>query len=131
MSQENVETVRRWFEALSNEDFDAALKLVDSDIVLAPPGDQPPYRGAKSLRRWMEPDAFEWQVVELLESLLVSDRTILARQHVAARGTTSGMELDTITWSVWTFNEDGLITRIAIYLDRDKGKALEAAGQSE
>ncbi len=131
MSQENAETVRCWFKALSNEDFDAALKLVHSDIVLVPPGGQPPYRGAKSLRRWMEPDALQGQVVELLESLVVSERTILARQHVTARGTSSGLELDTMTWSVWTFNEDGLVTRIEIYLDRDKGEALEAVGLSK
>jgi ketosteroid isomerase-like protein len=131
MSRENVETVRRWFEALSSEDFDTALTLVHRDVVFVPPGDQAPYRGAKSLRRWMEPDAFQGQVVKPLETVVVRDRTILARQHVTARGTTSGIELDIISWSVWTFDEDGLITRIEIYLDREKDKALEAVGLRE
>jgi hypothetical protein len=79
----------------------------------------------------MEPDAFRDQVADPLETMLVTDRTILARQHVTGRGRASGIELDTVTWSVWTFDEDGLITRIEIYLPHEKDKALEAARRSE
>jgi ketosteroid isomerase-like protein len=130
MSQENVEVVRRWLEAISgsSEDFDRALALVHRDIVFVPPGNQAPYRGAESLRRWMEPDAFQEQVVKEFEAVVVTDRTILGRQLVAARGTASGIELDVITWSVWTFDEDGLITRIELYLDHEEDNAREAAG---
>ena len=131
MSRENVEIVRRWLEALTNADFDAALALVHRDIVFVPPGDQAPYRGTESLRRWMEPDAFPGQVVKPLETVVVTDRTILARQYVRARGRASGIQLDVISWSVWTFDEDGLITRIEIYLDHEEEKALEAAGLSK
>jgi ketosteroid isomerase-like protein len=133
MSEENVETARRWSEAISGggEDFDRALALVHRDIVFVPPGDQAPYRGAESLRRWMEPDAFQEQVVKTFETVVVTDRTILGRQHVAARGTASGIELDVISWSVWTFDEEGLITRIELYLDHEEDKAREAAGLSE
>jgi ketosteroid isomerase-like protein len=130
MSQVNVENVRRWLEAISDEDFDAALALVHADIVFVPPGGQAPYRGAASLRRWMEPDAFLGQVVRPLETVVVTDRTILARQHITARGAGSGIELGVISWSVWTFDEDGLITRIEIYLDHEEDKAREAAGLS-
>ncbi len=130
MSQENVETVRRWLEAISSEDFDAALALVHRDVVFVPPGDQAAHRGAESLRRWMEPDAFPGQVVTLLETTVVTDRTILGKQHVTARGRASGIELDVIDWSVWSFDEDGLITRIEIYLPHEEDKALEAAGLS-
>jgi len=133
VSEENVEVARRWLKAISggSEDFDQALALVHRDIVFVPPGDQPPYRGAESLRRWMEPDAFEEQVVKTFDPILVTDRTILGRQLITARGTASGIELDVTTWSVWTFDEDGLITRIEIYLDYEEGKAREAAGLSE
>jgi ketosteroid isomerase-like protein len=129
MSQENVETARRWLEAISggSEDFDRALALVHRDIVFVPPGDQAPYRGAQSLRRWMEPDAFQEQVVKAFETIVVTDRTILGRQLITAQGTASGIELDVITWSVWTFDEDGLITRIEIYLDHEEDRAREAA----
>jgi ketosteroid isomerase-like protein len=133
MSDENVETARRWLEAISGstEDFDGALALVHRDIVFVPPGDQPPYRGAQSLRRWMEPDAFDKQVVKSFEPVVVTDRTILGRQLVTARGTTSGIEMDVTTWSVWSFDGDGLITRIELYLDHEEGKAREAAGLRE
>lgn len=130
MSQEIAEIVRRWLEAVSSEDFDAALALVHRDVLFVPPGDQAPYRGAESLRRWMEPDAFPGQVIKPLETIVVTERTILARQHVTAQGRASGIELDVISWSVWTFDEDGLITRIEIYLDHEEDKALEAAGIS-
>ena len=126
-----MENVRRWLEAVNREDFDAALALVHADIEFVPPGGQAPYRGAESLRRWMEPDAFREQVVQPLESVVAADRTILARQHVTARGAASGIELDVISWSVWTFDEEGLITRIEIYLDHEADKAREAAGLSE
>jgi ketosteroid isomerase-like protein len=102
MSQENVEVVRRWLAAISggSEDFDRALTLVHRDVVLVPPGDQPPYMGADSVRRWMEPDAFQEQVVKTFEPIVVTERTILGRQLVMARGATSGIELDVLTWSV-------------------------------
>ena len=130
MSQANVEAVRRWLEAFSSEDFEAALALVHPDVVLVPPGDQAPYRGAESLRRWMEPEAFQGQVVKPLETVPGTDRTILSKQHAAARGRASGIELDIISWCVWTFDEDGLITRIEIYLTHEEDKARKAAGLS-
>jgi len=130
MSRENAESARRWLEAISSEDFDAAVELVHPDVVLVPPGNQAPYRGAESLRRWMEPDAFPGQVITPLETVVVTDRTILGRQHVTARGRASGIELDVTSWSVWTFDEDGLITRIEIYLEHEEDEARAAAGLS-
>ena len=102
-----------------------------ADVVFVPPGGQAPYTGAESLRRWMEPDAFRDQVANPLEIVVATERTILARQHVTGQGRASGIDLDTITWSVWTFDEDGLITRIEIYLPHEKDKAFEAAGLTE
>ncbi len=128
MPQENVEIVGRWFEALNAEDFDAALALVHPEIEFVPPGGQAPYRGAASLRRWMEPDAFREQVVQPLESVVAADGRVLTRQHVTARGASSGIELDLISWSVWSFDGDGLITRVEIYLDHEADRAREAAG---
>jgi ketosteroid isomerase-like protein len=130
MSQENVESARRWLEAVSSEDFDAALALVHPDIEFVPPGDQPAYRGTERIRRWMEPDAFEEQVIEPLDFVVAGDGKILGRQHVKARGAASGIEMEIITWSVWTFDEDGLITRVVVYLPHEEARAREAAGLS-
>ena len=131
MSEENVKTVHRWFEALSREDPEAALGLLHRDVVLVPPGGQAPHRGIEGLRRWMQPEAFPGQIIQPLETVIVTDRTILGRQQISARGRASGIELDVVSWSVWTFDEDGLVTRIEIYLDHEKERAYEAAGLSE
>jgi ketosteroid isomerase-like protein len=128
MSQANVEAVHRWLEAFSSEDFEAALALVHPDVVLFPPGDQAPHRGSESLRRWMEPDAFQGQVIKLLETVAAADGSIVSKQRAAARGRASGIELDMISWCVWRFDEEGLITRIEIYLTHEEDKARKAAG---
>ena len=125
-TSERIESVRRWLAAISSIDYDAAIALVDPDVVLVPPGGQPPYRGAEDLRRWIEPDAFQGQVAKLLQAIVTADGTTLASHHVSARGTRSGIELDTVSWSVWRFREDGLVTRIEIHLDHED--ALHAAG---
>jgi hypothetical protein len=63
----------------------------------------------------MEPDAFEENQVEPLE-FSVRDNKVLVRQHAAARGAGSGIELDMEIWAVWTLNDDGLVTRLESYL---------------
>ena len=126
-----MEVVRQWFEALNSEDFELALALVRPDIELVPPGGQAPHRGSEGLRRWMEPDAFQEQVVEPLEVVVASDTTILGKQHVTARGAASGIVLDVISWSVWTFDEEGLIARVEIYLEHEEDTARAAAGMRE
>lgn len=130
MSDRNVKAARRWLEALSREDFEAALALVHPDVELVPPGGHASYSGVESVRRWMEPDAFEANVVTPVEIVVAADRKILARQHLRARGAGSGIELEGHSWSVWTFDDAGLITRIEIYLDREEDQAREAAGLS-
>ena len=128
MSEANLKTLRRWMEAISEQDFDAAMALMNPDAEVVPPGGQPPYRGAENLRRWMEPDALRDQVVKILETETADDGTLLAKHHVTARGASSGFELDVDTWSVWSFDEKGLITRGQIFLEREEAKAREAAG---
>jgi hypothetical protein len=128
MSQENIETAKRTLEAIARSDFDAALVLVHRDIELYPPGGQAPLRGIESFRRWLQPDAFEEQVIEPLEFIDAGEQKVLGRQHIRARGTTSRIELEITSWTVWTFDEDGLITRAEIYLPHEEERAREAAG---
>ena len=65
-----------------------------------------------------------------LEVVAVTDATVLGRQHISAQGRASGIELDVVSWSVWTFDDAGLITRIEIYLDYEEDRARAAAGVS-
>src|SRR5215211_602265 len=122
MSQENVEVVRRWLAAISggSEDFDRALTLVHRDVVLVPPGDQPAYRGAHSVRRWMEPDAFQEQVVKRFEPIVVTERTILERQLVMARGAPSGLDSHAISSSVSPSDEHGMLKGIETYREHEE-----------
>jgi hypothetical protein len=127
----NEAVVGRWIEALNGEDFEAAMALVHPEIEFIPPGGQPPYRGAESLRRWMEPDALQGQVIEPLETLGTSNGTVLVKQRVKARGASSGFPLDAVSWSVWRFDDEGLITWGQIFLEHEEDAARDAAGLSE
>jgi len=55
----------------------------------------------------------------------------LVRQNTRARGASTGIELDADNWAVWTFDEDGLATRLQGFLIHEESEALEAAGLSE
>ncbi len=77
----------------------------------------------------MEPDAIAEQRSEPREFRVNGDK-ILVRQHTRSRGAGSGIELEADFWVVWTFDEDGLVTRIESFLVDQKAEALEAAGLS-
>jgi ketosteroid isomerase-like protein len=128
MSDDYIEKLRRAYEAFSQGDFDDAIKFAHPDIEFVPPNDAAPYRGIEKFRDWMEPDAFDRQVIEPLD-FIVSGNRILVEQHMKARGAGSGIELEARSWSVWTVDEDGLATRVEGFVHRDA--ALEAAGLRE
>ena len=129
MSEPNdgdVARLRRAYEAFSRGDFDAALATgVHPDIEFIPPGGQPPIRGVERFRAWMEPDAFESQVIEPQEFRGAANK-ILVSQRSRIRGAGSGIEMEVGSWAVWTLDDDGLVTRIENFLE--EGEALRAAG---
>ena len=122
-----IDALRRTFEAFNRGDFDAAVAIAHPEIEFVPPGGQASLRGAEALRTWMEPDAFEEQRIEPLD-FRVEGRKVLVRQHIQARGTGSGIELDMESWTVWTFDDDLLVTRMESFLPHEESEALEAAG---
>src|SRR5437867_3107044 len=103
MSQENVEIVRRCYEAFNRGDFDAAMEVVHPEIEFVLPGGGPPLTGKEAVRVWMEPDAFEEVEIEPLEFTVNGDR-VLVRTRVRARGAGSGMELEVQVCAVWTLD---------------------------
>ncbi len=78
----------------------------------------------------MEPDAIAEQRGEPREFRVNGDK-VLVRQHTWTRGAGSGIELESDFWAVWTFDENGLVTRIEVFLVDQEGEALEAAGLAE
>ena len=124
---ENIETLRRAYEAFNRGDFDAAIEIAHPDVEFFLPGGQSPLRGADALRAWMEPDAMLDQRIEPLEFRINGNR-VLVRQHTTARGAGSGIELDLDNWAVWTMSGDGLARRLQSFLAHEEAEALEAAG---
>ena len=130
ISEENVETIRAFYEVYNRGDFDALPKPLHPDIEVVRSGGQAPIKGAARVRAWMEPDAFESQVIEPLDLRVVGEK-VLVRARSKIRGAGSGIEAEFLFWAVWTFDEAGVTARVEIYLDHQKAEALEAAGLSE
>jgi ketosteroid isomerase-like protein len=125
-----IDALRRSHEAFNRGDFDAAVESAHPEIEFIPPGGQAPLRGAAALRAWMEPDAFEEQRIEPLD-FRVEGNKVLVHQHTQARGVGSGINMDMVLWTVWTFDDDLLVTRVETYLPHQESEALEAAGLRE
>ena len=125
-----IDALRRAFDAFNRGDFDAAVALAHPEIESVPVGGQASLRGAEAMRAWMEPDAFEEQRIEPLD-FRVEGKKVLVRQHTQARGAGSGINLEVELWSVFTFDDDLLVTRIESYLPHEEAEALEAVGLSE
>jgi ketosteroid isomerase-like protein len=129
MSQDKIEVIRSAYEAFNRGDFDAAVAIADPQIEFVRTGGQSPVIGVEALRAWMEPDAFETQVIEPLEFTVAGDK-VLVRQHTKAQGAGSGIEIDFDSWTVWTVADDGHVTRMEFFLGHQRDEALEAAGLS-
>ena len=133
MSEENVEIVRRGFEAYGRRDIDAFLALVDpgfelrSAIVGTAEGRT--YRGHDAVRQWFaDSDAgFADLVIEPTEFRDLGDR-VLVFGRIQARGRESGLPLDSPTGWVATVS-DGRMTSAHGFLSREE--AVDAAGLSE
>jgi ketosteroid isomerase-like protein len=133
MSSRDAEVVarlRRAFEAYSRGDFDSVMEIVDPEVELVRAGGQSTVKGATRFRAWMEPDAFDSQVIEPLDFRVVGNK-VLVRHHNRIRGAGSGIEAEFLSWTVWTLDDAGLVTRIEVYLHHQEAEALEAAGLSE
>ena len=130
MSEENVETVRAINDAYNRGDFDAVREKAEPEFGSFRPGLSRPLRAQTKFASRMEPDAFESQVIELLE-LREAGNKVLARARSKIRGAGSGIEIEVLASVVWTFNEAGRTIKLEIYLDHEKADAFKAAGLSE
>ncbi|HEX3562178.1 MAG TPA: nuclear transport factor 2 family protein [Solirubrobacterales bacterium] len=120
-----IERLRDAYERFNAEDFDAAIEMAHPDIVFARPGGQSELRGVDALRAWMEPDAFESQVMRPEEFEAAGSR-VLVRQRATARGAVSGIEVEIDSWTLWTFDDDGRATRMEFFLNHQEDEARRA-----
>lgn len=134
MSEENVETVRRIYEAAASRDSEAIFDLYDEGVVLdgskvALPGNEMIYTGHDGLRKLFRAWSEAWDQVEYgYDELIDAGNQVVAVVTRHARGRTSGVEVEKQFALVWTIRE-GKAIRVVWFLDR--ANALHAAGLSE
>jgi ketosteroid isomerase-like protein len=131
VSQENVEIVRRAYDAASRGDWDTALEAAAAEFELVPPDQSPdsaPVRGVQEVRAW---SADQQETVGDLsievEKLIEAEQFVVAllRLRIRPQGTDADLEL--LIAHLWTLH-GGELTRCEIFPEREQ--ALEAAGLS-
>ena len=135
MSQENLDVVRRAYEAWNRGDLEAAFEFLDRDVEVSVPPDFPEagtYRGRDEVRHWVAQ-----QLLPILEEVRAEpERFLDAGDRVVAfvryfgRGKASGIEVRgaVVDAHVWTLRE-GKVQKLQMYQGTEK--ALEAVGLSE
>jgi uncharacterized protein len=132
MSQENVEAVRRMYEAFNRGDAEAARAPLHPAVELHQAPDMPgtdSYYGLEDFRhgiaQWLTAwEGFRFDPEEFLD---VGD-SVLMRVRISGRGRGSGLEMEHRLYHVWDF-EDGKARRVKVIHTRED--ALKAVGLSE
>jgi ketosteroid isomerase-like protein len=134
MSEENVETVRFAYDALSNSGLDEFIECWADDLdhrgIRGAPDDPGPIHGRDAMRSyiqdWIETfDDFKIQPLELIDA---GEERVVGILRIGGRAKLSGVETDQTFGAVFTVR-DGKICRGREYATR--AETLEAAGLSE
>src|SRR3954447_7062612 len=135
MSQENVEVVRRAFEAFARGDFDYVLDRLDPDVdwhpVIGPLLGVEALRGREAVRRFFTRDLLDGFDRFRAEPLAVEDLGgdfVLVMVRYIGRGESSGIEMDQRLATLYQLR-DGKVVTMRDYSTR--AEALEAAGLQE
>jgi ketosteroid isomerase-like protein len=132
MSQENVEIVRRAYEAGSRGDLAAALERLAPDFELDLSSlypDAPIVRGVGELLRWTYSGPWGGSVHLHAERFFdLDEERVLVFVRVTATGEGSGVPVELRVAHELTLR-NGLVVRCKVHADR--AEALEAAGLSE
>jgi ketosteroid isomerase-like protein len=132
VAAQNLEIVRRYFDATNRRDFGAARSWHHDDIVLAVSGgvlgiDASTYTGAEAVAEWFG-DWFRTFArdyrFELKDIAAHGDRVVVALHH-HARGRTSGVDVEA-DWANGLWLRDGKIARLELH--GGFGEALSSAG---
>jgi ketosteroid isomerase-like protein len=136
MSEENVELVRRMYEAINRGDIAGAMALADppQNFEFVPSGVLIPdlsgvQAGPEGLRRLSEVFFNEFDALHVdVHELVDAGDQVYSSFTLRGRGKQSGVATSFDGWLVWTVT-DGRVTRLLGFTDRDP--ALEAAGLAE
>jgi ketosteroid isomerase-like protein len=132
MPENNVDVVRRIFEAGSRRDGEAVLALYDEAIVWdvsrvdGADFEGGVFHGHDGLRRWHREWYSAWADIENdLEELIDAGENVVSVTTQRGRGKASGIDVEVKQWAVWTVRA-GKVIRVAWFTSRDE--ALDAAG---
>jgi ketosteroid isomerase-like protein len=126
VGERKVEVVRRLFELYASGGMEAALEVMDEEIVIVIPpnmsAEPDSYHGHEGARRYFA--GFEGMIEEIryeaLE-LIPEGEHVLARARLGGRGASSGLEVDLESIVVHTV-EGGKVTRIEPYTDLESAR---------
>jgi ketosteroid isomerase-like protein len=131
VSGENVEIVRKGFEAFNQAGVDGILPLLHPDFEVTTPPDlasEPDtYRGEEGVRRWFDSfdeamDGIRWDAHDFRQ---VGDRVVV-EFTLRARGKTTGLDFGQDAVMVWKLR-DGKAVALELFATLDE--AMAAAGQ--
>lgn len=133
MSQDNVEIVRRAFEATARGDGASVLALHDPKVELDPSRSAlgrlvgaGVYHGHERVRRFFHAYYEAWDHIDYdIEELIDAGDQVVSLVNSRGRGRVSGVEVELRIPGVWTIQE-GKIVRVVFFSSRDE--ALEAVG---
>ena len=133
MSQENVEIIGRFYDAMARRDLAGAIEFHDSEVVVINTPNSPdtaPYVGHAGLGAWVrDVRAGVGQFrVEADETIDVDESRVIVIGRVCGEGRASGLPVEIPLTTVYTLR-DGRIVRVQAY--DTKAQALEAVGLSE
>ena len=136
MSEENVEIVRRVYEASGTRDTGAVLAAYDPevewDVSRSPLGrlvGEGFYRGHDGLRRFFRAYHDAWENIDYrCDELIEAGEHVISVDVERGKGQVSGAEVEWTQYAVWTV-KGGKIVRVVWLPTREE--ALQAAGLSE
>ena len=128
MTAEDLDTVRRAYDAFARGDMAALRQVLSPDIEWRTTPDVPflgNYRGIDAflaaMNEWTEP--FH-ELTTTVEEIIDAGDCAIVRHRMRGRGTDSGAEVDLVLWQVVTV-ENGQLTRMLDFATREE--AMEAA----
>jgi ketosteroid isomerase-like protein len=133
MSEENVEVVRRTYARWARGDMQAGVDLFDPEIVFESftpdANERIVVTGPAKIAAFMEEFLGQWREYRLFgDEFHDAGDAVFVIGHQTAFGRHSGVSVEDTLCSVWTFREGKVVH---LLFDRDRDKALEAAGLSE
>ena len=131
MPDEDVEIVRRSFDAWNEGDVEAIRRCYTEDVVIETPITElgRTFEGDDPLGRWIAEMSETWAEASWdVERIFEGDGVVVSFYRSISTGRESGVEVVRELAGVHRIR-DGLIARERIFLDR--GEALKAAGRRE